>query len=75
MGASDRAAYCYERALKFNPYCVEALTQVAGIYRRKEEFKRAAEYFSRLLSIQDGSGEVWGALGSLHWSRSARACT
>lgn len=64
MGNSDRAALCYERALKHNPYCLEALTQVAGIYRRKEEFRRAADYFSRLLSIQDGSGEVWGALGA-----------
>lgn len=65
MGNADRAAQCYERALKHNPLCVEALTQVAGIYRRKEEFRRAAEYFSRLLSIQEGSGEVWGALGTL----------
>lgn len=63
-GNVERAAQCYERALKHNPYCLEALTQVAGIYRRKEEFRRAAEYFSRLLSIQDGSGEVWGALGA-----------
>lgn len=70
----DRAAFCYEQALKHDPYCVDALTQVAGIYRKKEQFGRAADFFGRLLSLQEGSGEVWGALGpSLVFSSTDRA--
>lgn len=63
LGNYTRAVECYERALRQNPLSVPALTKAAGIYRHQENFKTAADYFSRLLKIHEGSGEIWGALG------------
>ncbi|KAH9820778.1 hypothetical protein DFH28DRAFT_884393 [Melampsora americana] len=63
LGNYSRAVECYERALRQNPLSVPALTKAAGIYRHQENFKLAADYFSRLLKIHEGSGEIWGALG------------
>ncbi|KAA1124740.1 hypothetical protein PGTUg99_033323 [Puccinia graminis f. sp. tritici] len=63
LGDYGRALECFERALKHNPLSVPALTKAAGIHRHKENFKAAASYFSRLLKIHEGSGEIWGALG------------
>lgn len=45
-----------------------ALSQIAAIFRSKEEFKKAAEYFGRVVGIAPESGDVWGALGA------SRAC-
>ncbi|KAI7934920.1 hypothetical protein MJO29_016183 [Puccinia striiformis f. sp. tritici] len=63
LGDYKRALECFERALKHNPLSVPALTKAAGIHRHQERFKAAANYFSRLLKIHEGSGEIWGALG------------
>lgn len=59
----DRAIAAYESALRHNAYSVVALSQIAAIYRSREEFKMAAEYFGRVVSIAPESGDVWGALG------------
>ncbi|GAA5991661.1 hypothetical protein JCM10908_001081 [Rhodotorula pacifica] len=59
----DRAIAAYESALRHNAYSVVALSQIAAIYRSREEFKKAAEYFGRVVSIAPESGDVWGALG------------
>ena len=63
LGDYARALDCFERALKHNPLSVPALTKAAGIHRHQENFRDAADYFSRLLKIHEGSGEIWGALG------------
>ncbi|KNZ47434.1 hypothetical protein VP01_639g7 [Puccinia sorghi] len=63
LGDYTRALECFERALKYNPISVPALTKAAGIHRHQENFKAASNYFSRLLKIHEGSGEIWGALG------------
>ncbi|MBW0519986.1 hypothetical protein O181_059701, partial [Austropuccinia psidii MF-1] len=63
LGEYNRAVDCYERALKLNPLNGTALTKAAGIYRHQENFKTAAKYFSRLLKMHEGNGEIWGALG------------
>ncbi|GAA5877141.1 hypothetical protein JCM1840_005668 [Sporobolomyces johnsonii] len=63
MGDLDRAVASYEAALRHNAYSVVALSQIAAICRSKEEFKKAAEYFGRVVGIAPESGDVWGALG------------
>lgn len=65
MGDLDRAVGSYENALRHNAYSVVALSQIAAICRSKEEFKKAAEYFGRVVGIAPESGDVWGALGKI----------
>lgn len=59
----DRALAAYESALRHNAYSVVALSQIASICRAQEEFKKAAEYFGRVVGISPENGDVWGALG------------
>jgi tetratricopeptide (TPR) repeat protein len=66
LGDLDRAVASYESALRHNAYSVVALSQIAAICRSKEEFKKAAEYFGRVVGIAPESGDVWGALGKLY---------
>lgn len=63
LGDYDRAIASYESALRHNAYSVIALSQIAAICRSKEEFRKAAEYFGRVVGIAPDSGDVWGALG------------
>jgi tetratricopeptide (TPR) repeat protein len=75
----EKAMNCYESALRHNPYSVVALSQIASLYRGREQFGRvneaiicfinvliivqAVEYFKRILAIQENNGETWAALG------------
>ncbi|ORX50118.1 TPR-like protein [Hesseltinella vesiculosa] len=59
----EKSMNCYEAALRHNPYSIEALTQIASLCRGREQFARAVEYFKRILSIQENSGDTWAALG------------
>ncbi|KAK4056999.1 glucose repression mediator protein [Microbotryomycetes sp. JL221] len=63
VGDLDRALQAYDFALRHNAYSIVALSQIAAICRTKEDFKRAAEYFGRVVGIAPDSGDVWGALG------------
>ncbi|GJJ70268.1 general transcriptional corepressor CYC8 [Entomortierella parvispora] len=63
MGEFDRAMASYESALRHNHYSVSALNLIAELYRSRENFPKAAEYFQRILAIDNASGEVWGSLG------------
>ncbi|CEP17958.1 hypothetical protein [Parasitella parasitica] len=63
MGNHDKALSSYESALRHNPYSILALSQIASIYRAKEQFDRAVEYFKRVLAIQDSHGDTWAGLG------------
>ncbi|KAG6902970.1 hypothetical protein C0995_008543 [Termitomyces sp. Mi166 len=63
MGDLEHALTAYENALRHNPMSLSGLTQVAGIFRIKENYPRAVEYFQRVLSLQEDNGEVWSALG------------
>jgi tetratricopeptide (TPR) repeat protein len=42
-----------------------ALNAVASIYRNKDDFDKAIEYFQRILNIKQDNGEVWGSMGKL----------
>lgn len=63
IGDSDRALHAYESALRHNPYSAPALTQIAAQYRSREQFQKAIEILQRLLNVDQGNGETWGALG------------
>lgn len=63
LGDLDRAIASYESALRHNAYSIQALSQIATICRAKEDFKKAAEYFGRVVGIAPENGDVWGALG------------
>ncbi|KAJ3753193.1 TPR-like protein [Lentinula raphanica] len=63
MGDLEHALSAYENALRHNPMSLSGLTQVAGIARIKENYPKAIEFFQRVLSLQEGNGEVWSALG------------
>ncbi|KAG6841531.1 hypothetical protein C0991_009896 [Blastosporella zonata] len=63
MGDLEHALTAYEHALRHNPMSLSGLTQVAGIFRIKENYPRAVEYFQRVLGLQEDNGEVWSALG------------
>lgn len=49
MADFDRAMSCYESALRHNPYSIPALTQIAALFRIREQFARVRVY--RLLSL------------------------
>ncbi|KAJ2607435.1 glucose repression mediator protein [Coemansia sp. RSA 1365] len=66
MNEPERALSAYENALGKNPYSVAALTQTANIYRGREEFEKAVEYFQRVVNISNSNGEVWGAIGNCY---------
>jgi len=40
MVDNERAIQCYESALRHNPYCVKALTQIASLYRIREDYPK-----------------------------------
>ncbi|KAG0216105.1 hypothetical protein BGX28_006001 [Mortierella sp. GBA30] len=63
MGEYDRAMASYESALRHNYHSVNALKLIAELYRTRENFAKASEYFQRILSIDNANGEVWGSLG------------
>jgi glucose repression mediator protein len=64
VGDLDRAIASYEAVLRHNAFSIVALSQIAAICRSKEEFKKAAEYFGRVVGLAPESGDVWGALGA-----------
>ncbi|KAF9911898.1 glucose repression mediator protein [Linnemannia zychae] len=63
MGEFDRAMNSYESALRHNHQSINALNLIAELYRSRENFHKAAEYFQRILAIDSASGEIWGSLG------------
>ncbi|KAF9579550.1 hypothetical protein BGW38_004148 [Lunasporangiospora selenospora] len=63
MGEYDRAMAAYESALRHNFHSVNAMNLIAELYRSRENFQKAAEYFQRILAIDNANGEVWGSLG------------
>ncbi|KIJ24784.1 hypothetical protein M422DRAFT_77150 [Sphaerobolus stellatus SS14] len=59
----DRAQQAYEHALRHNPHSINALMQLAGIARVRENYNKAVEYFQRVIQIQSDHGEAWSAIG------------
>jgi len=63
MGESEHASFAYESVLRHNPYNAKALTQVASIYRTKEQYSKAVGYLRRVLDVEENNGEIWSELG------------
>ncbi|KAJ2745915.1 glucose repression mediator protein [Coemansia sp. BCRC 34301] len=66
MGEHERALVAYDNALRYNPYSQIALSQIASIYRSREDFEKAVEYFQRIVNIDSTNGETWGAIGNCY---------
>ncbi|KAH3759822.1 general transcriptional repressor [Pelomyxa schiedti] len=66
LNETDRAMECYENVLKHNSRNTKALAYIAFIFRQREQYPKAAEYFQRILNIDITNGEIWGALGHVH---------
>ncbi|KAJ2782692.1 glucose repression mediator protein [Coemansia javaensis] len=66
MNDPERALSAYDNALRHNPYSLVALTQIANIYRGREEFEKAVEYFQRIVNADSTNGEIWGAIGNCY---------
>ncbi|KAJ2910127.1 glucose repression mediator protein [Coemansia aciculifera] len=66
MSEQERALIAYDNALRYNPYSQIALSQIANIYRGREEFDKAVEYFQRIVNIDSTNGETWGAIGNCY---------
>jgi tetratricopeptide (TPR) repeat protein len=63
MNEKERAIKAYEQALTHSPYSEKALTLLAALCRSVEKYGKAAEYFQRILKMNEANGEIWGALG------------
>jgi glucose repression mediator protein len=63
MNDTERALHSFECVLRHNHYNVKALAQIASIYRSKDQYGRAVEYYHRALNIEGDNYEIWGALG------------
>ncbi|KAJ2786251.1 glucose repression mediator protein [Coemansia interrupta] len=66
MNEPERALAAYDSALRHNPYSQPALTQIANIYRAREEFDKAVDFFQRIVHIDATNGEIWGAIGNCY---------
>ncbi|KAI8923430.1 hypothetical protein BC831DRAFT_521632 [Entophlyctis helioformis] len=63
MMEPERAVVAYESALRHNPHSEETLTLIAALCRSLEQYAKAADFFHRILKINENNGEIWGALG------------
>ncbi|KAK9473741.1 glucose repression mediator protein [Dipodascopsis tothii] len=63
VGDHERAIAAYESALRHNPYSTQAMSAIANILRSKEQFAVAVDYYQRILTLTQESGETWGSLG------------
>lgn len=64
MGDFKRAIMSYEASLRHSPNSIPILTAIANLYRSREMFEKAVEYYQSILYINKQSGETWGSLGA-----------
>lgn len=63
MDDFDKAVFAFDASLRYNPYNISALKAIANLYRSKEKFSKAVEYYKAILNLNQTSGEIWGCLG------------
>ena len=49
----EKKVFCYKKAVEHNPEFFEALYNLGSIYRKKQNFKQAATYFSKATAIEN----------------------
>ena len=63
MGDFDRAVASYDASLRNNAYSIPTLRAIANLYRGREMFDKAVDYYNSILALNQHSGETWGSLG------------
>lgn len=63
MGDFERAVAAYDTSLRHNPYSIPTLKAIANLYRGREMFSKAVDYYQSILQLNQQSGETWGSLG------------
>lgn len=63
MGDFDRAVAAYDASLRHSPYSIPTLKAIANLYRSREMFSKAVDYYQSILALNQNSGETWGSLG------------
>jgi len=63
LNDSKTALFSYENVLKHNPYNLFGLSQIASIYRSKDQFNKSVDYYQRALKVDSKNSEIWGSLG------------
>ena len=52
------AIQCFKKALELNPFFLDALFNLSCIYYNRNDFKKASEYFKRVLEIEPESDKT-----------------
>lgn len=63
IGDADKAVASYDRVLKLVPNNPVALTRLGNLYRHRDMFSQAADFYQRALTTDSTNGETWGLLG------------
>lgn len=63
MDDFDKAVFAFNASLRYNPYNIATLKAIANIYRSKEKFAKAVEFYKSILNLNQNSGDIWGCLG------------
>lgn len=53
----------YERALQANPNSTQAMNAIGLLYKTREAFEKALEFFRAIVQLEPNNGEAWGNLG------------
>jgi Tfp pilus assembly protein PilF len=59
----DEAMHAYERALQANPNSTQAMNAIGLLYKTREAFEKALEFFRAIVQLEPNNGEAWGNLG------------
>ncbi|KAH7321124.1 hypothetical protein B0I35DRAFT_428626 [Stachybotrys elegans] len=63
LRSPDEAMHAYERALAANPQSTVAMNAIGMLFKAREAFEKALEYFRAIVQIEQNNGEAWGNLG------------
>lgn len=74
MGDFDRAVAAYDASLRHSPYSIPTLKAIANLYRSREMFSKAVDYYQSILSLNQNSGETWGSLGMYFFKPTTTLC-
>ncbi|KAF5117177.1 hypothetical protein DV113_000388 [Geotrichum candidum] len=71
MDDFDKAVFAFNASLRYNPYNIATLKAIANLYRSKEKFAKAVEFYKSILNLNQNSGDIWGCLDELPSAYSA----
>ena len=65
----DKAAKCYEQAVKLKPDYHEAINNLGTVYYAKKSYRRAISHYRRAIKISPHQASVHSNLGTAHFAR------